>query len=52
MLTLPEWIMPLLLEFAPIIRQKRTWHKVEIMIVGAIMATGKRTMTAVLRVMG
>jgi len=52
MLTLPEWIMPLLLEFAPVIRQKRTWHKVEIIVVGAILATGKRTMSAVLRVMG
>jgi DDE superfamily endonuclease len=52
MLTLPEWIMPLLLEFAPVIRRKRTWLKVEIMIMGAILATGKRTVTAVLRVMG
>jgi hypothetical protein len=52
MLTLPEWIMPLLLEFAPVVRQKRTWHKVEIIVVGAILAPGKRTMSAVLRVMG
>lgn len=45
MLTLPEWIMPLLLEFAPIVRRKTTWDKVEIIIVGAMLAT-------VLRVMG
>jgi len=44
--------MPLLLEFAPVVRQKRTWHKVEIIVVGAILAPGKRTMSAVLRVMG
>lgn len=52
MLTLPEWIMPFLLEFAPIIRRKTTWHKVEILVVGALLATGKRTVSAVLRVMG
>jgi hypothetical protein len=52
MLTLPEWIMPLWLEFAPIIHRKKTRHKVEILVVGAILATGKRTGSAVLRVMG
>lgn len=52
MLTLPDWIMPLLLEFAPVVRRTTTWHKVEIMVVGAILATGKRTVSAVLRVMG
>jgi hypothetical protein len=44
--------MPLLLEFAPIFPRKTTWQKVEIMVVGAILATGKRTVSAVLRVMG
>lgn len=52
MLTLPDWIMPLLLEFAPIIHRKTTWQKVEIMVAGAILATGKRTVSTVLRVMG
>ncbi len=52
LLTLPNWITSLLLEFALVIRQKSTWHKVEIILVGAILATGKRTMSAVLRVMG
>lgn len=52
MLTLPDWIMALLLEFAPVVGRKRTWQKVEIMVVGAILATGKRTVSAVLRVMG
>jgi hypothetical protein len=45
-------MMPLLREFTPVIRRKTTWHKVEILVVGAILATGKRTVTAVLRVMG
>jgi hypothetical protein len=44
--------MPLLLEFAPVIHRKTTWQKVEILVVGAILATGKRTVSAVLRVMG
>jgi hypothetical protein len=52
MLSLPDWIMPLLREFAPIVGRKATWHKVELMVVGAIVATGKRTVSAVLRVMG
>jgi len=52
MRTLPDWIMVLLLEFAPVVRRKTTWHKVEIMVVGAILTTGKRTVSAVLRVMG
>lgn len=44
--------MPLLLEFAPVVGRKTTWQKVEIMVVGAILATGKRTVSALLRVMG
>jgi hypothetical protein len=44
--------MPLLLEFGCVVRRKTTWQKVEIMVVGAILATGKRTVSAVLRVMG
>lgn len=52
MLTLPDWIMALLLEFAPVVGRKTTWYKVEVMVVGAILATGKRTVSAVLRVMG
>jgi hypothetical protein len=52
MLTLPDWIMPLLLEFAPVMRRTTTWNKVEILVVGAILTSGKRTVSAVLRVMG
>jgi hypothetical protein len=52
MLSLPDWLMPLLGEFAPVVGRKTTWHKVEFMVVGAIVATGKRTVSAVLRVMG
>lgn len=51
MLTLPEPIMTLLQPFRPIFR-RQTWVKAQILLVGAILATGTRTVTATLRVMG
>jgi hypothetical protein len=51
MLTLPELIMTLLIPFQPLFRQP-TWVKAQILFIGAILATGKRTVTAALRVMG
>ena len=52
MLSLPIWIMTVLSEFAPVIYGQSTWYKVEVLVAGAILATGKRTVSAVLRVMG
>jgi len=51
MLILPEPIMTLLIPFKPLFRQP-TWVKGQILFIGAILATGKRTVTAALRVMG
>ncbi len=51
MLILPEPIMTLLLPFRPHFRQP-TWNKAQILFIGVILATGKRTVTAALRVMG
>ena len=51
MLTLPKEYHTLILTFAPIF-SKRIWHQVQVLIVGAILAPGKRTVTSVLRVMG
>jgi hypothetical protein len=51
MLILPEPIMTLLIPFKPLFRQP-TWVKAQILFIGAILATGKRTVTAALRVMG
>lgn len=48
---LPSDIMPVLLPFAQLFSD-RTWQWVQILVVGAILAPGKRTVTAVLRVMG
>lgn len=52
MLKLPGWMIPILTEFAPVIDGISTWYKVEVLIVGAILTTGKRTVSAALRVMG
>jgi len=49
--TLPEGYLTLIMRFAPIF-SKRMWHYVQVLITGAILAPGKRTVTSVLRVMG
>jgi len=38
--------------FAPAIYGQTTWYKVEVLVAGAILATGKGTVSAGLRVMG
>ena len=48
---LPSDIMPVLLPFAQLFSD-RSWQWVQVLLVGAILAPGKRTVTAVLRVMG
>lgn len=52
MLNLPGFVIDQLGAFAPAIYRMSTWSKVEVLVVGAILATGKRTVSAVLRVMG
>ncbi len=51
MLTLPAVIVPLLTPFAPMF-QARTRMKVQVLLIGAILATRKRTVTSALRTMG
>lgn len=51
MLTLPAELLPLIVEFAPLF-SKRVWEQAEVLLVGAILAPGKRTVTSCLRVMG
>jgi hypothetical protein len=51
MLNLPIEIMVLMQHFTPVFSE-RTWDWVQVLVVGAILAPGKRTVTAVLRVMG
>jgi len=51
MLTLPSEYLTLIQAFAPLF-SKRVWYHIQILVMGAILAPGKRTMTAVLRIMG
>ena len=51
MLKLPTTIIALMQTFRPLFREP-TWHKAQILLTGAILTTGKRTVTASLRVMG
>lgn len=51
MLKLPAIIITLMQPFRPLFRQP-TWHKAQILLMGAILTPGRRTVTASLRVMG
>jgi hypothetical protein len=51
MLTLPIAIMALVEPFRPVFHES-TWSKVQVLLVGSILAPGKRTVTAILRVVG
>jgi len=51
MLTLPNEYLTLIVTFAPVFSH-RVWRHVQILLIGAILAPGKRTVTSVLRVMG
>src|ERR671938_809544 len=51
MLSIPVTLMRLIVRFAPFF-SKRVWEHAQVLIVGALLAPGKRTVTAVLRVMG
>src|SRR4029453_4951825 len=51
MLTVPVTLTRLIVRFAPAF-SKRVWEHVEVLVVGALLAPGKRTVTAVLRGMG
>jgi len=45
-----EEFLPLILMFA--LFSKRVWESAVVLLVGAILAPGKRTVSAILRVMG
>ena len=51
MLTLPNAIVPILAPFAMLFTTP-TWQKAQLLMVGAILAMGQRTVAAALRVMG
>jgi DDE superfamily endonuclease len=51
MLTLPAELLSLFTVFAPLF-SRPVWEHAQVLLVGAMLATGKRTVTACLRVMG
>ena len=51
MLTLPDEYNTLLATFQPHF-SKRLWPLARLLLIGALLAPGKRTVTAVLRIMG
>ena len=48
---LPASMVPILLPFAPLFTAP-TWHHVQVLLLGTLLAQGPRTVTAALRVMG
>ncbi len=48
---LPKDFLPLILMFAPLF-SKQVWESAVVLLVGAILAPGKRTVSTILRVMG
>ena len=50
--SLPSRFASIILPFSSLFRQRRTWHHAQVLLVGAILASGARTVTSVLRVMG
>ena len=51
MLCLPSRFAAVILNFAPLFFQ-RSWHHAEVLLLGAILAPGKRTVTSLLRIAG
>ncbi|HET9593324.1 MAG TPA: transposase [Solirubrobacterales bacterium] len=49
---LPARFAALVRAFAPVFLQQRTWRHAELLLIGAILAPGKRTVTSVLRIAG
>jgi hypothetical protein len=51
MLAMPVTLTRLIVKFVPLF-SKRVWEHALVLVVGAVLAPGKRTVTAILRVMG
>ena len=49
---LPARFAAVILTFTPVFRQQRTWRYAELLLIGAILAPGKRTVTSLLRIAG
>ena len=49
---LPSRFAEVILTFAPLFLQQRTWNHAGMLLIGAILAPGQRTVTSLLRIMG
>src|SRR5918993_3698683 len=49
---LPARFADIILAFALVFRQRRSWRHAELLLIGAILAAGKRTVTSLLRIVG
>ena len=49
---LPARFAATILTFVPVFLQQRTWRRAELLLFGAILAPGKRTVTSLLRIAG
>jgi hypothetical protein len=49
---LPARFAAVLQTFTPVFLRQRTWRHAELMLIGAILAPGKRTVTSLLRILG
>jgi hypothetical protein len=49
---LPARFAAVILTFAPVFWQQRTWRRAELLLIGAVLAPGKRTVTSLLRITG
>ena len=52
MRTLPTTMLHLLNPFVPLFSRRGVWPQVQVLLAGAILAPGQRTVSAALRVMG
>ena len=49
---LPARFAAVISTFTPVFLQQRTWRRAELLLIGAILAPGKRTVTSLLRITG
>lgn len=49
--SLPPDLVMIISVFAPLFTES-VWHRAQVLLVGAILTPGQRTLTAILRVMG
>ena len=52
MLRLPTRFAEIILAFAPVFVQQRTWRHAQLLLSGALLAPGQRTVSSILRIIG